>query len=462
MKYKNKNDLIQHGPLYKVLLSLSTPLILSNLMQTLSDLSNTYWLGFLGKEEISASSFVWPVLFLFIAIGFGIYVAGASILAQLLGKGEEELAEKYAEHVVVITVFIGIVFTAIGYFLTPTVVRLMGAQSDFEHLAISFLQVSFLSFPFMAVYFSYQAILNAQGRTIEMMVANGLSLLVNVVVAPFFIFDTIPIFGLQGLGLGIDGAAAASIVSKAFLLVLGFLLVKRYSAIRLELTKIKFVFDYIKEILSVAFPAMLGQGGAAIGFIILHSAIGSYGTDTIFAFALINRITGIFFMPAMGIGGALTSVVGQNLGAGSLERVIEAFKKANVMSFIITGLGSLFLIFYYDPVIKLFLDPKAGQNALDLCRIYMFYSIPIIPLMGMFSIFQGLFQGSGYTHYSMYMEVGRLWALRLPMILLFKHFSNLGSTGIWISMTTSNLLIILYGFWLYNKKGWTKPRILSH
>jgi len=86
----------------------------------------------------------------------------------------------------------------------------------------------------------------------------------------------------------------------------------------------------------------------------------------------------------------------------------------------------------------------------------MAYVAFTMPLMGMFSVFQGVFQGSGHTRYSMAMEVGRLWLVRIPMILLFKNYTQLGSSGIWIAMSASNLIVDIYGYYIYKKDNWSQ------
>jgi len=93
---------------------------------------------------------------------------------------------------------------------------------------------------------------------------------------------------------------------------------------------------------------------------------------------------------------------------------------------------------------------------IDLSLTYLFYVSLSMPLMGIFSVFVGLYQGTGNTKYSMSMEIGRLWLVRLPMILFFKHFTSWGPTGIWFSMSFSNLIVCLYGFLLYLRRGWEK------
>lgn len=466
--YRNRNDFIQRGPLYAVLASIALPLVLSNFIQTLFDLSSAIWLGQLGVAEFAASNFVWPVTFLFVAVGFGIYVAGAAILARMIGQGDEGKANHYASQILILTILIGFVLSVIGWLVSPLIVDGMRAGSDIRTHSIDFLKVSFIGFPFIAIYFAFQAILNAQGRTKEMLKANALSLLLNIVIAPFMIFSTGQLVNLPfvsqpvampfGFGLGVIGAALSTVVAKFVLFVFGFILVLRYSqSIRLKLTT-KVDLTAMRSIWKVAIPAMLGQGGAAFGFIILHAFIEDFGTAVMAAYALVNRITGLVMQPAMGIGGGLTAIVGQNLGAGQPNRVIEAFKKANIINLVITGIGAILLLIWDDQMIGFFLQ-RGAKEVITHSKVYLYYVIPTIPLMGMFSIFQGLFQGSGFTRYSMYMEIGRLWAIRLPMIVLLSRFTYLGATGVWLAMSTSNLGTILYGFYLYRKKRWLNEQL---
>ena len=461
--YRNRNDFIQRGPLYAVLASIALPLVLSNFIQTLFDLTSAIWLGQIGVAEFAASNFVWPVTFLFVAVGFGIYVAGAAILARLIGQGNEAKANHYATQILILTIGIGLVLAVLGWLLTPWIVDGMRAGDEIRKHSIDFLQISFLGFPFIALYFAFQAILNAQGRTREMLKANALSLVLNIIIAPFLIFNTgqliqLPFFSAPvampiGAGLGVAGAALSTVIAKIVLCGLGWLLVVRYSqTIRLRLVY-RLDRPALQEILRVAVPAMLGQGGAAFGFIILHAFIEDYGTAVMAAYALINRITGLVMQPAMGIGGGLTAIVGQNLGAGKPERVTEAFRKANIASLVISGIGMVLLFIWDDGMINFFL--QQGAEAVKFhARTYLYYTLPTIPLMGMFSIFQGLFQGSGFTKYSMYLEIGRLWVVRLPMIVILSRFTNFGPSGVWLAMSVSNLMTIVYGFYLYHKRRW--------
>ena len=131
------------------------------------------------------------------------------------------------------------------------------------------------------------------------------------------------------------------------------------------------------------------------------------------------------------------------------------------MAFTVTVgiIGCILLIANDESLISFFMGDKKTPEVFRQGIEYLKYSAIFTPLMGMFSVFQGIFQGSGHTKYSMFMEVGRLWFVRLPMILVFKNFSNLGPTGIWISMSVSNLIVCIYGYIIYRKGSWKAKSI---
>lgn len=456
----NKKQFILEAPIMKVILTISIPLMVSNLIQTFYDLANALWLAKLGETPFAATTFVNPVSMLFVAIGMGIYVAGAALLSQLIGQGKLEEAQNKATHLFMMTLVLGFVVMIIGYLMTPALIRLMGAKGDLLTYSIDYLQVSFLGFPFIALYFAFQAILGSQGYTRQLMVANGLSLILNIIIVPFFIFSEFELLGIRfpGLSLGIRGAALATVIAKGVLLILGYVMVQRNSEVKPRFS-FKLEKKSIKEILAIAAPAITGQSGQSAGFIILHAFIASYGVSTMAAFGLVNRITNLVMMPAMGVGASLTSIVGQNLGAAQIPRIYEAFIKANVLNLVMTLVGVFFFFIFDYEIITAFLSEEGSPETIAKSLNYLYFLLPTIPLMGMFSIFQGVFQGSGFTIYSMYMEIGRLWLVRLPLILIFRSFTDFGSTGIWFAMSFSNLVTILFGYALYSRRRWVQGRI---
>src|SRR5690606_11703724 len=99
--------------------------------------------------------------------------------------------------------------------------------------------------------------------------------------------------------------------------------------------------EKIFKIIDVALPSSIGQSGSALGFMVLNGFIASYGTSTMAAYGMVNRITSLVMQPASGIGAALTSIVGQNIGANQMDRVKEAFRKALVFTVTLGIIGCM-------------------------------------------------------------------------------------------------------------------------
>ncbi len=449
----SKKELILNGNMYKVLLTLSVPIMINSIIQTMYNLVDGIWVSKLSSVHFAATSFVFPVNFLFIALGIGMSVAGTSILSQLIGGEDEEEAKRYSAQLIVISLILSVVFSIVGFILSPVIIRAMGGTGDILNYGNIYLRITFLELPFIFLFFNINSMKNALGDTVTPTVLSGVSALINIVLDPIFIFT---------FNWGIAGAAWATFVSRALLAVYGLkLILSKDNIIRPDFKDFKFDKEIIGKIVKIGLPATIGQSGAAFGFIILNGFIVSYGTATMAAFGMVNRVTSLIMQPAMGIGAALTAVVGQNIGANQYDRVKESFRKASTLTLSMGIIGCSLMLIFNEPVVNFFIQSKDDPEVIAQGINYMAFIAFSMPLMGMFSVFQGVFQGSGHTKYSMAMEIGRLWLVRIPMILLFKYLTNIGPSGIWFSMSFSNLIVVLYGLFIFKKGGWSEKIIHS-
>ena len=210
MKKGKRKELILKGDVFKALLVLSFPIMINNLIQTLYNLADGIWVSRLGHVQFASTSFVWPVNFLFISIGFGLSIAGTSILSQLVGADRIEEANEYSAQMIVLSMTISIILAVVGVLATPTIINFMGASGDLKHYSIIYLSITLLDMPFMFLFFNFNSIMNAEGNTVTPTILSGLSALLNVVLNPVFIFT---------LDLGIAGAAIATVLSKIILAI---------------------------------------------------------------------------------------------------------------------------------------------------------------------------------------------------------------------------------------------------
>lgn len=443
---RDKRSLILKGNLYKVIGVLALPIMVNNLIQTLYNLVDGVWVSKIGSVEFAATAFVWPVNFFFISIGTGLSIAGTSIISQFIGANDYKEARNYASQLLAISLMASIVLALIGYGATPYIIKLMGGTGDLAKFGSIYLRITCLDMPFMFLFFNFNSIMNAQGNTLLPTLFSGISAVLNMVLDPIFIFN---------LNMGVAGAAIATLISKGVLAAAGmFVLFSGKSKITPSFKNFKFSKERLSKICRVAIPSSVGQSGSSVGFMVLNSFIVSYGSSTLAAFAMVNRVTSLIMQPAMGIGAALTAIVGQNLGNNQLTRAKEAFSKAIKLTVVFSGVGILTMLAFDSEIINFFMQSKDDMKVIEESIVYLHYIAWSMPLMGIFSVLQGVFQGSGHTKNSMAMEIGRLWFVRLPMILGFKYFTNIGSTGIWFSMSFSNLIVCIFGYLLYRRGSW--------
>ena len=443
MDYSSKRQLILQGKMSRVLIILAVPLMLNNLIQTLYSLTDTFWISKLGSIEVAAMTFVWPVNFLTISLGMGLSVAGTALIAQYAGCNQYKEAKMISGQLFSFSLILSFCIALLGYFATPTIIHAMGGRGDLATSSIAYLSIMFLDVPPLFLFFIFGSIKQAQGDTMSPMILNVASALLNVILDPIFIFT---------LGLGIRGAAMATVISKLiFTFYMTYILFKRSEGIYLQKRALSLNRTLLVQLIKIGLPSTIGHSASAFGFIILNIFVVSYGSSTLAAFGIGNRINSLILMPSMGIGSALATVIGQNLGANQIERAKEAFRTGTFLTMVFMVLCSPILIYYSREVIAIF---SKDMEVITQGTTYLCLISATMPFMGLFNVLIGTFQGSGHTMYSMFMDMGRLWGLRIPLILLLKHLTDWGPNTIWYAMIVSNGLICIFGLSLYWKGDW--------
>ncbi len=454
MKGNQRTNFILSESITKVIFTISVPLMLNNIVMTMYNLVDGLFVAQLSPEDFAATAFIWPLHFLFIAIGMGVGVGGTALLSQFIGAERMDTAYRYASNMLLIVLSLATVFSIFGFLAAPWMLSAMGAKGTLYNKSLIYLQINFLGIFFDFIYFAYQAMLNSQGLTKHITFISIISSIINIVLDPLFIFERVPLIGLSGLGMGITGAAWATVISKIVLLSLAIIVVTKDSQVPLRLKREHFDLPIIQRIFRISIPSALGYSGSALGFTVLNGLITTYGTDTLAAYSMVNRVTDILTQPQMAIGAALTSIIGQHMGAGLIERGKQVFNRAIVIVILMSVISSVLVVVFRIPLLSIFIKTGSSDHLWSQAIEYLMFSAFIIFFMGLFSIINGYFQGCGQTQYSMLMTMGRLWFIRLPLIWLFSTFTSLGSTGIWISMLLSNALIVFFGLYIYKTRDW--------
>ncbi len=443
MDFLQKRELILNGKMSKVIMVLSLPIMLNNFIHTIYNLTDTFFVSKIPGNAVAGVQFVWPLIFLISSFGMGMAVATSSIIAQYIGAHQQEKARQTAGQSISFLFVLSLVFGVLGFLTAPSVIRWMGGTGELYKNAYAYLSIMFLGMPTTFLMNAYNAIKQGQGDTISPLIIGTLSVLMNVILDPIFIFV---------LDMGVEGAAIATVISTGVFALYGVLTTfSKKQSLKLEFKDLLFDKDILGKIVSIGLPSSTGQATTAFGFTILNVFLVSFGEVTLTAFAVGNRISSLIMMPAMGIGSALATVVGQNLGADNIARAKLAVRSSVRLSTVFLVVGGLLMLPFSENIVAAFSgDPEVVASGTE----YLNMIIYSIPLMGFFQILVGVFQGSGHTLSAMVLMMGRLWALRIPMVYVLSKLDGFGPSSIWYAMIVSNLIICMVGFGIYMTGRW--------
>ncbi|MCD6435249.1 MAG: MATE family efflux transporter, partial [Clostridiales bacterium] len=418
------------------------------LIQTFYNLTDTYFISRLGNTEIAAIQFIWPIIFIIISLGTGLSMGASSIISQYIGSKQYKKASKVSGQLIYFSMVFSLLIGSFGYIYSEKIIRIMGATGALLTYATDYLSIIFLGTFSHFMLFAFIAIKQGQGDTKTPMKISIMAVIANVILDPLFIFT---------FGLGVQGAAIATVLARTIFGTYGlYYLIFKDHGLKIDFNNFKFDKKSIKKILKIGMPTAIGQSTTAIGFAILNVFIISFGENILTAFAIGNRLSSLVFLPVMGIGTAISTIIAQNLGADNIARAKETTYKSLVIATALTVITASSLLFFTSKLISIF---TTDQYIIEQGSAYMKLILMTLPLMGFYQILIGVFIGSGHTYQSMFMMIGRLWFFRIPMVILFKTYTDLGPYSVWYAMILSNFFIVIVGYIMFLQGSWQKKII---
>ena len=445
----NKNrTLILEGSLFRVLVMLALPIMLNNLIQSLYTLGDAFWVSRIGDTEVAAINFVWPVTFLTISFSTGIAVGGASIISQYIGANKMKEANETAQQLYIFALLTGIIACIVGILFTPTIISMMGARGNLFDASVSYLRILFIQVPFLFMMNIFLSINQAQGDALTPTLLNASSSILNMILDPIFIFV---------FHMGIAGAAIATVLSTIPFSFYGIYRLSRgLNYIKIYPFNLRVNLLKMKDLIRIGIPSSMGNSGVALGFIILFSFVAKYGDYAVAALGIGNRLNSIAFMPAVGIGAALTTVTGQNLGAGNPHRVFKAYRISVLLSLSFLFITCSLLWIFSKDLVRVF---SSTEEVINYGSIYLKTLASTTWTIAFFNCTLGLLNGSGHTLHSMFLDAGRLWLIRIPLIVLLGAYTTLGVKSIYYGISWSNALAAVIAIIVALTGVWKKTKI---
>lgn len=417
-----------------MLVALSIPIVATNVFQTLYQLIDTFWVGRLGADAVAAVSLAFPILFFMISAGGGMAVAGAVLVAQTFGAGDQEQVDHAAGQTLVVVTGISIALSAAGYLLSQALVDAFGPTPAVEGLAVGYLRISFLGLVAVFVYFVFQSLLRGVGD-----VKTPMLIVAGTVVLNFFL-DPLLILGWGPVpAYGVVGAAWATIVSQGLAGAVGLVVLfsGRYG-IHIRVRHLVPDWAQVVTIVRLGVPSSVEQSARALGLAVMMLLVASFGTIAIASYGIGSRILSFVIIPAMGLSMATSTVVGQNVGARQDERANAAAKLGMLAGFVgLTAAGAV-LFLLAEPVVRAFVPDEPEVIALG--EHFMFIMAPTFGFFGVQMIMSGALAGAGNTFAAMLLSLLSFWVLRFPVAWVLAIPVGLGPDGVFWSFPISNIL----------------------
>lgn len=442
--------MLLNGNIVKAILTLAVPVVINSFLQTMYNLTDTYWLGKLGTEELAAINLVTPVQNIIINFGSGITVAGSVLISQYLGAKRDEDARSMANQIFACALIFSLVCASLCAVATPGIVTWLGAEGVTWQCGKTYLQLVILDMPFLYTVNMYTAINQAQGDTVRPMLLNLIGITLNMIMDPvlMIVFD-----------MGVAGAALATVGAKAFPAVVAFLLLQNRSKdVYLNLRRLKFEKEKLKNILVIGLPTAIGGSTMQFGFLLMSRNVLKYGTEAMAAYGIGNKINSLITLPTNSVGSAVATIVGQNVGAKQFERAEKGYKASMLGSVVFLLIGGLILsrMPISTAIVKIFSDDaEVIGMAADFLSVMAFWCFA----NGVYNSSMGLFQGSGHTEVTMIIDATRLWVFRFATLYIGEVWLHLGVRSVWYSVVVSNGLSALALYIIYRTGYWKKKRI---
>ena len=403
------------GSITKHLINFSLPLLLGNLFQQLYNMVDTWVVGnYVSNEAFSAVGTVGPVINTLIGFFLGLSSGAGVVISQYYGAGREEKVRQAVHTALMLTLVLGVVFTAAGIAMTPLMLQLMKTPAEVAPEQAAYLRIYFAGVMGLLLYNMGSGILRAVGDSRRPFYFLVVSAVLNTVLDLLFVIK---------FHMGVEGVAYATIIAQAVSALLTlWVLMRAEGGIRLELRALRFTWSVLRQIVAVGIPAALQMAITAFSNVFVQSYINYFGPDCMSGWTAYTKVDQLVILPVQSISMANTTFVGQNLGVGDTPRAKKGVRISLWLSVAVTAV-LLIPVLLFAPDLTAFFNSKAevvSYGALLLRLLSPFYFFFCIN-----QIYAGALRGAGNSQMPMWIMLGSFVVFRqIYLYIMSNYISN--------------------------------------
>ena len=442
---------ILHGSTNKTLISMSLPISIGMLSTFLFQVIDTYFVGQLGPEALTALSFASTVYFLLVGLFIGLSVGVSILIGQAAGAGDIGLVKKATRIALFICLLLSLVIAAAVILLVDPIFTAFGAEEEILPLIREYIVPLMAGTPLLTLGLLAGGILRATGNVTKPEVIMGIAGVINLV------FDYALIFGKWGLPeLGIQGAAYATVLSWVFVILGMLFLLLRDKLLDLTAKSARSFGDILKQIGKLAAPTVVPQIMGPFTMMYLTILLARQSSAAVAAFGVAGRIEMLLLIGILGVSTAITPFIAQNAGAQQQKRIDAAIAFGGRASTYLGLLVAIVLVLFIKPIAGLF---SADGAVIDNTSIYFYCIAFSYVFYGLYLITTSIYNGLALPVNSLRISLFKTLAFTVPLTLLGSIW---GTTGIFLGVAASNVLAGFYSSYEMRKTFRKADSDLAH
>lgn len=448
----SENAKLTRGSISGHLVGQTAPMIIGVAAIMSIGLVDSYFIGQLGSEQLAAIAFIFPVGVALASLGVGVMVGVNSVVARAIGEGDDDKAARRANFGIVFAVAVGLVLGLLLFALIGPLFRLMNAQEELLPYIMTYMQPFSLGFPLQMAIMGLNGVLRGQGE------ARKTSYVSVCYAAANWVLDPILITGAFGIGgFGIVGAAYATLIGWACGAVLAVILIRKTRLpINPMLLRNCSLVDPASAILKVAGPAAFSNAINPIGLSILTSLVAIEGSAAVAGFGAAGRLQSFAVVPLLALSGSIGAIVGQNWGAGQIDRARQAALRASAFCIFYGLIIAVGLFSAGEWFADFFTDDPAVIRQFDL---YLRIAAWGYAGYGLLIVGNGILNAVGKAGWALAQSCFRVFAVMLPIAWFLR--GSWGSTAVYSAELAANLIggaIAALVVWRILARGKDEPR----
>ena len=434
----------------KLILQFAVPMLIGNVFQQMYNIIDSIVVGrYVGKEALAAVGASFPLIFMLVSFVIGISMGSTIMIAQYFGAKDMRNVKRTMDTMYVFLFFASIALTVLGILLSTPIFRLINLPDDVMPQAVTYFNIYLTGMVFFFGFNGISAVLRGLGDSKTPLYFLIISTIMNGILAVLFV-------GV--FKWGVAGSAWATVIAQAGAFITGIIYLNRtHEIVQLKSWRLEFDRKLFKTSLKIGLPQGLQQTFVSIGMLAVIRFVNGFGTNAIAAYSVAGRIDSLAGMPAMNFAVALSTFVGQNLGANKPERVKQGLKATLNMSAALALATSIVVILLRKPLMLIF---TSDQAVVELGAQYLIIVASAYLLFSTMFVVGGVMRGAGDTLIPMFISLLSLWLVRIPFTWFLSH--KMGVTGIWWAIPISWAIGVTLSYLYYLKGNWRKKTVVRY